>query len=1255
MSGTFDDPSSGIPVATIVEERDSQQGSLIESIVDSFFQEKNIKWMLVVGAAIVFGSSLMLVTKAWPDWTISLKFLTILGYTSVIFCGAEISRRRLGLRSTGIVLQTLTLLLLPVCFLSLIWLSSGTAVQDGLLYLGLAIPAMGFTWFASRTILDHWLKGRQTTFLVSFCLLCFAGAVPPMTSSVTAFAFIGLCWAVFTAGIIKVNRHTFWLAEQHQLPRIFGFLPIAMLGLQFVILVSLKAITALPIPWIGFAVVLVSATILMTARTVADVHRRRTGDLTRPLPWSIVVPLFSGLVLTVLGVALSLVGFSFSEATTFATVPTAILAAIVFGVVAKDTRHQGIVWACLGAVLIAYQCSPPLFADLVQAARSAAADAINQERVPLSLYGITYLPLLGGLALLSRRLVSKGQQEFSQPVKQFVSLLAISLFAVALADIVLGRYISPFVVSAANFIAFLFYAICFRDRRYALPSLTAFVLAVALAIPGLNQMQYTSISIDWIPTVLAGLALAMAATGLPDRLIHRIPLDHKNSFMSDLNGSDHGLVQWTGCAIAMGLGSYWIATTAINFREPLTTASLIQFGILMTALMRFTLKQTQYLSAAAVWVLTGYATIRWAMGLDLSIAELISNTTFALLGLSTFSYAIVRWIQAQIGADSIRNLRPSIGFKFGSTESERVDFGDRQFVRKVTAMAVPLLDLSTIGLLFVFAIFHVPALLTQHALILIPSLDILNFGIGTPVVLVWLTAISFLANDRIAAACTAMMLPLSASAMLITTGFVGHVSEVLVVWCVVQGTVALICTEIMTRWSDSKVAETMSKIAKVWLVAGLVVGCLCLDLAARVVSLMAVSVLARCASISMNDRMKATVAIFSNVNLLWFVAWIGGCSGWFLPGSLVTGTTQVIPLLFVAGAVSILVFDQIQRFLKRPECDLWAGLLRISMVILGACAMLEGPLDGLSIAIMTIGFIGFFVAEIWQAIQQDQEQRVWNAVAIAAVGTGFLFLNNVLTIGSGFSQFVLLGLSLASLVMAHGSSQSDRYKVFLRPAQWIGWSLPAAVGMLAVGREFMPAFQSYTAINALSLMIGAGIYFHQSALHSRRIFCLPAVAMGNASLLLLWHALDWSAPELYLVPLGISVLGFTEVMKKEIPAKAHTPLQYIGLLTILCSPLMEVLGGSWVHILSLMFLSVAVILAAIGLRIRSLVYAGSAFLLADLVAMVVRSTAHNPNTLWIFGLLLGGAVIGLAAFCENHREKLLARIRLMSAELATWN
>jgi hypothetical protein len=127
-----------------------------------------------------------------------------------------------------------------------------------------------------------------------------------------------------------------------------------------------------------------------------------------------------------------------------------------------------------------------------------------------------------------------------------------------------------------------------------------------------------------------------------------------------------------------------------------------------------------------------------------------------------------------------------------------------------------------------------------------------------------------------------------------------------------------------------------------------------------------------------------------------------------------------------------------------------------------------------------------------------------------------------------------------------------------------------------------------------------------------------------------------------------------QFLKQEIPEKFHDPLRYLGALVILVSPTFNIVGGSWIHLFSLMAASVGIVLLAIGIRVRALMYAGTAFLVADLVAMVVRESVDNSNVLWMAGLLLGAAVITLGAFCERNREVMLDRVRVLSDALKQW-
>jgi hypothetical protein len=127
-----------------------------------------------------------------------------------------------------------------------------------------------------------------------------------------------------------------------------------------------------------------------------------------------------------------------------------------------------------------------------------------------------------------------------------------------------------------------------------------------------------------------------------------------------------------------------------------------------------------------------------------------------------------------------------------------------------------------------------------------------------------------------------------------------------------------------------------------------------------------------------------------------------------------------------------------------------------------------------------------------------------------------------------------------------------------------------------------------------------------------------------------------------------------QLLKREIPQKARDPLRYLGAIVILVSPTFHIVGGSWPHLVSLLVASVGIVLLAIALRVRALMYAGAGFLMADLVAMVVRGSLAHPNLLWIVGLGVGAFVVALAAICENRREQLQQRLRIVSAALRQW-
>jgi len=98
-----------------------------------------------------------------------------------------------------------------------------------------------------------------------------------------------------------------------------------------------------------------------------------------------------------------------------------------------------------------------------------------------------------------------------------------------------------------------------------------------------------------------------------------------------------------------------------------------------------------------------------------------------------------------------------------------------------------------------------------------------------------------------------------------------------------------------------------------------------------------------------------------------------------------------------------------------------------------------------------------------------------------------------------------------------------------------------------------------------------------------------------------------------MIPVGITILALVEILKREIPAVWHNPLRYAGALTILVSPTFHIVDRSWLHLITLMVLATSVLLVSIGLRLRALMYTGVAFLVADLIAMVICGGIDHPN------------------------------------------
>ncbi len=1217
--------------------------SMLERFVDSFFRRENIRWLAVIGAAIVVASSLMIVTNEWSGWPVQAKFLTILAYTGLTYLFSDFAQKHLGLQITARVLQYLTLLLLPICFLSLSWLFGPTSAYSsatGVQMLVLSATALGFAWYSASRIFEYLWRGKQQTFLTSYLILCAAGALPQLHDTRLAVLVTFGLWLVTSLGAIKINRHVFWITEEHHLPRAFGFLPIALLGIQFLALVAIKTGVALPIEWMGFGLVLMSSTVLMTTRAVADVHRQRTGGNMRPLPWNILAPLVVGIGMSLFGVVVSFYGFSYISQTTYAVVPTALLAGLMMFQATRETNQPAFVWIGLMLMAISYQCTPTLFAGLVQQVKSSAAFAVGEERLPLAFYGLSYLPFLLTVAGVSSLAARRNSPAFAIPMRHFVTLLSLALFALSWTHIK-----ACFPVAVVNLLLFGLYAVMFRDRRYTLPAIAAITAAVGTWIPFANAMQAADIHYLHIVTSLSVFASVLAAFPQIDRLVNRLPVP-SFAWRNELVDQDGKSIQHCyrlSAVLSICMAAIWllwaIACVTVSqatghggtVGEIMHAIGLIPLTALVVSCAILTARTRTIYYGLGMWSMIGFAAVASAVYLHVPPLEIATGATI-VCALVSFVTLLPFCTHSGLAAAYVKQ------FSKTSETGERVSL--------VTAFLFPLHDVTAVVLLSLIAAVHIPTILVSNAF-LMP----LFAPVGTVAVLCWLGAIRFLFKNQVAGIAAAIAFPLLCSALAISSSaFAVTYATLPLIW-----SVAAVVTSLVAIRSTSKSQLSVQSVALAWVVLSAGLSLSSFELVARLTAIVSLTSLAITDIRRKGKNSWTALAMAANVQILMLVIGLSGVTSWveLLQNPALCQT--FLPALTMTLAISTAVWDVRRVGFDAKLRTICTSVLRVLFSAAVLSCLLIGSADATQTTTLIVALLLAAMVEFVEAVRKQHATHLWSSIAIVSVAVGWLISQGQLVIGGGVSQTIVLAVSLTSLLIARFARESKLLGFTSHPLDQIGLTCPALLVGITVFRSAMGIEQILAGADSAMLLAASAIYFHRGLAASNRFLLIASALILNVASVHLWCSLRVYDLQLFLVPLGVTIIAMVQLMKKEIPVSAHNSIRNLGALVILVSPVFQILGGSWLHLLTLLVLSVLVILLAIGLRLRTLVYVGTAFLFADLVAMVIQSAIANPGMLWIGGLGMGIAVIALAAICENHREQLLSKIRFLSAELATWN
>ncbi|MCA9145154.1 MAG: hypothetical protein KDB05_20300, partial [Planctomycetales bacterium] len=1088
----------------------------------------------------------------------------------------------------------------------------------------------------------HFLQGHQVTFVLSYLALSVAGAIAPLArdASDVAMWFSSLAlWAVFTIGAVKVNRHVFWLTEEHRKPRIFGFFPILLLGAQFLLVFGGNFSKSIPHDWFGLACVLVAIPVLLTADAVARVFQDRTGDIVRPIPWPIMLPMVIGVMLCASGIALA--GSGLLNGVPYAVVPTAGLAAGLMTIVARRTNKTAFVWAMLGCVTLAYNFSPVFFQELVKTLRDTGASALNESRLPYAFYGLTYLPLIIAAVIVAVRLERRGVALFAKPMRQYCAGISIFLLALSMTH---AKAFFP--VASVMTILFAWQANVFRTRRLAVAGMLAFLIASTGATAFANGVLGTSLSAEMyyvFPTLAA--AILLFTTSWIDQWMERLSSSEVEQ-VSHLG--THQLPRAVSLVATIGVAIVWIAQVGMQSATLPLVPGLFVFGLLAV-------HSLVWMRPAVSWCVYG-----------LLASELIRLGVAANLGFDTMTSLAILILGAQWFASYLLDRRPShrVSRAWGS-------------VSHISAF---------VGLLFATLAFAVPNMLSELLRHSNSSIELLHWMRD-----ILLVAWCFDAARRPRVVTTglasqfrwerrAQPVPAFLGCVcvlgLVGCGLVRIGGNAASEWLPLAWTLTAAGTIPVTQLLRTRLIRLRDELGQLNDYFALRAMAWPIDISMCLV-LVAFSALqlffyspAICSAgyVSLAGllvlsflRKQPVLRVVTGVVINWTVLLAVLQFG-------VRGEDNVLELLdhystnslwtvAVISAVSLLIWQKLFGA-KQPLAEIaFAQRVALRMVSGGALLLTLGDrfLTLPQVVATLVTVVILFASELRVALRNQVPTRVWTAEAIVLVGVGYLLWFGVLSLDYTLALYVPLALGIAAFAGGTLTSRRADTKVLAAPLIATGRWLPlATVGIGIVRSVSFGGSNGWLGINSLAILLAGGFYFWQAIQHRSKGLAVLSAVILNVAIMLLWEEIGLDDPQFYMIPIGVTILALVEVLKREIPAVWHNPLRYIGALTILVSPTFHIVDRSWLHLITLMVLATLVLLVSIGLRLRVLMYTGTAFLIADLVAMVICGGIDHPNLLWIAGIGFGAAIITLGAICENNREKLLQRMRIVSAQMEQW-
>jgi hypothetical protein len=352
---------------------------------------------------------------------------------------------------------------------------------------------------------------------------------------------------------------------------------------------------------------------------------------------------------------------------------------------------------------------------------------------------------------------------------------------------------------------------------------------------------------------------------------------------------------------------------------------------------------------------------------------------------------------------------------------------------------------------------------------------------------------------------------------------------------------------------------------------------------------------------------------------------------------------RLVPLITVVAVT--LVFVVLGMEVAAYARD---GLVPISLPALVAVAL---ALGGLAAAALVSALVPG--RDPLGLSERGRTLYVYAAEALAAL----LFLHIRVTMSWLFQGWFLRFWPITVMVIAFVGVglaevfQRRRQRVLSEPLETTGALLPLlpALGFWIISSEVH--------YSLLLLSIGV-LYAGLSVLRSSFLYGILAAIAANGAL---WYFLSRQEslsltqhPQLWLIPPALCALIAGYINRERLTQAQSAALRYASAIVIYVSSTADVFingvaEAPWLPAV-LAGLSLLGVLAGILLRVRALLYLGTAFLVVALMTVIWHAAEQRTWIWWVTGIVTGSLIIALFGLFEKRRDDVLRVVE----ELKHW-